>query len=190
MQLHLRKAMITSPRVSTVQKRSADFSACYCVDIISCTHTADHFPYKKSLHVLRHTGTNHRGTTLVPAANASVTTSSRSLTHRHSLCLTRIHVPNYQRRACTPSPGQLQCENSYQRFLRPLAACHGHSLRRNDSELLNTFHVFIHYSLSDPPLHHMEEIKLSIVYFLTEEKSRGVHQGVPTSPDFSSLGTL
>lgn len=174
MQLHLRKAMITSPRVSTVQKRSADFSACYCVDIISCTHTADHFPYKKSLHVLRHTGTNHRGTTLVPAAHASDTTSSRSLTHRHSLCLTRIHVPNYQRRACTPSPGQLQCENSYQRFLRPLAACHGHSLRRNDSELLNTFHVFAHYKPSDSPLHHMEEIKLSIVYFLTEEKSRGL----------------
>ena len=155
MQLHLRKAMITSPRVSTLFTRSV-------------------LDTKKSLHVLRHTGTNHRGTTLVPAANASDTTSSRSLTHRHSLCLTRIHVPNYQRRACTPSPGQLQCENSYQRFLRPLAACHGHSLRRNDSELLNTFHVFIHYSLSDPPPHYMEENQTFYSLFPHRRKVKGL----------------
>lgn len=143
------------------------------------------FPYKKSLHVLRHTGTNHRGTTLVPAANASDTTSSRSLTHRHSLCLTRIHVPNYQRRACTPSPGQLQCENSYQRFLRPLAACHGHSLRRNDSELLNTFHVFIHYSLSDPPPHYMEENQTFYSLFPDHRKVKGAAE-VPSAPSAAS----
>lgn len=167
MQLHLRKAMITSPRVSTLFTRSV-------------------LDTKKSLHVLRHTGTNHRGTTLVPAANASDTTSSRSLTHRHSLCLTRIHVPNYQRRACTPSPGQLQCENSYQRFLRPLAACHGHSLRRNDSELLNTFHVFIHYKLSNSPPHYMEENQTFYSLFPDHRKVKGHGEAPSTNEHMKS----
>ena len=159
MQLHLRKAMITSPRVSTPASSEASQklkNPCMSYDTQGRIIAVPPLFPRPMLPTLHH----HEA---LPQALTMLNAHPRS------------ELPA---RACTPSPGQLQCENSYQRFLRPLAACHGHSLRRNDSELLNTFHVFIHYRLSDPPAHYMEENQTLYSLFPDRRKVKGLESPV------------